>query len=154
MRRNNPESRNIRAQLADALDASGQRGEAEELIAQIEPGRAMVGKPAPSFRVPLLGGTESAVGGRLQGKKALLVNFWFLRCAPCREEFPRLQALYDSLKGEGLDVVAIDSDDDRESITRYARKSGWTFPIAFGREERGGINIPGAISSTDSRRII
>ncbi len=72
------------------------------------------------------------------------MNFWFYRCGPCREEFPRLQALYDALKDKGLAVIAIDSDDDRETIARYAKASGWTFPIAFGLEAMGGINIPNA----------
>jgi thiol-disulfide isomerase/thioredoxin len=144
MLRSNPDSRNIRAQLAEALAASGRRGEADELLAAIDPGRELVGRPAPAFRAPRLRGPEAEVGGPLRGKKAMLVNFWFHRCVPCREEFPRLQALYDALKDKGLDVLAINSDDDRETIARYVETSGWTFPIALGREARGSINIPAA----------
>jgi thiol-disulfide isomerase/thioredoxin len=138
----NPDSKNIKANLADALEASGQSQEARKLIESIDPGRRLVGRQAPEFRVPLLSGPETSVAAALEGKKALLINFWFLRCGPCRAELPKLQKLYDELKDQGLTILAINSDDDRQAIARYAAASGWTFPIALGSKERQNRNIP------------
>jgi hypothetical protein len=41
-------------------------------------------------------------------------------------------------------VIAVDSDDDRETIARYVKSCGWTFPIALGSQARGGFEIPKA----------
>ncbi len=142
MLKKNPESKNIRANLADALEASGQKAEAGELLDGIDPGRRLIGRQAPEFHAPLLSGPDTSVSDALKGKKALLINFWFLRCGPCREELPKLQKLYRELKNKGLEVMAINSDDERDAIARYVMSSGWTFPVALGAKERQGANIP------------
>src|SRR5262249_19714416 len=43
---------------------------------------------------------------------------------------------------QGLEVLAINSDDEREAIARYVEASGWTFPVALGSRERDGLNLP------------
>jgi thiol-disulfide isomerase/thioredoxin len=91
----------------------------------------------------LLSGQETSIATALRGKKALLINFWFLRCGPCRAEHPKLQRLYSELKDKELEVLTIDSDDDREPIARYLSASGWTFPVALGAKERRGQHVPG-----------
>jgi thiol-disulfide isomerase/thioredoxin len=133
-----PKSKNIRASLAETLDAEGRNAEASKLTEAIDPGRILVGHTAPGFSVRLMGGQESSIPGSLKGKKALLVNFWFVRCGPCREEFPALQKLYDDLKGKGLEVVAVNTDDEETVISRYVKTSGWTFPIALGSKHGQG----------------
>jgi thiol-disulfide isomerase/thioredoxin len=138
----NPESKNIRASLADTLDASGREAEARELLDSIDPGRRLVGHKAPEFIAPLLHGGEISIARALEGKKAVLVNFWFLRCGPCREEFPKLQKLYEEFRAQGLEVLAINSDDERADVLRYATTSGWTFPIVLGVKNRESLNIP------------
>jgi thiol-disulfide isomerase/thioredoxin len=138
----NPESKNIRASLADTFEASGQVAEAEELRASIEPGRILLDHKAPEFLVPLLNGPDVSIAKLLKNKKAVLVNFWFIRCGPCREELPKLQKIYDEMKGKGLEVVAINSDDEFAAIRRYTETSGWTFPIALGTLEKQRKSIP------------
>jgi thiol-disulfide isomerase/thioredoxin len=143
MLKKNPDSKNIKANLADALEASGQLDEARTLVAAIDPGRALIGHGAPEFHAPLLSGQETSIATALRGKKALLINFWFLRCGPCRAEHPKLQQLYDGLKDKGLEVLAVNSDDGREPIARYMATSGWTFPVALGAKERAAQSVPG-----------
>ncbi|MGO9468736.1 MAG: redoxin domain-containing protein [Isosphaeraceae bacterium] len=146
MLKQNPQSKNIKANLADTLEASGQAAQAHELLDGIDPGRRLVGRQAPEFHTPLLSGPDTSVSDALKGKKALLINFWFLRCGPCREELPKLQRLYAELKDKGLEVLAIDSDDERDAIARYVMSSGWTFPVALGSKERRGASITALFS--------
>jgi thiol-disulfide isomerase/thioredoxin len=141
-----PKSRNIRVRLAVELAASGRRQEAEQLTAGLDPGRLLVGQPAPRFAAKLLDGTATDLGRCLHGKKALLVNFWFYRCGPCREEFPRLEELYHELRDRGLAIVALNCDDDRETVARFVRSRGWTLPIALGM-------TPGANSAPEAYRV-
>lgn len=137
----NPESKNIRATLADTMEASGKLAEAEELRASLDPGRILLNHKAPEFQLPLLAGEDASIVGMLKGKKAILVNFWFIRCEPCREELPKLQKLYGELKGKGLDVLAINRDDEFAAIHRYIQTSGLSFPIGLGTLEKQHRNL-------------
>jgi hypothetical protein len=42
-----------------------------------EKGLVAVGKPAPDFNLPQVGGVNLALSDLLKEKKAVLVNFWF-----------------------------------------------------------------------------
>ncbi|MGE4231985.1 MAG: TlpA disulfide reductase family protein [Bacteriovoracia bacterium] len=48
--------------------------------------------------------------------KVLLVNFWASWCEACMAEMPSIQKLYNSLKGEGLEVLGINVDDNPQSV--------------------------------------
>jgi thiol-disulfide isomerase/thioredoxin len=43
--------------------------------------------------------------------RVVLVNFWATWCKPCRAEMPDLVRLADKLRGKGLDVMTISTDD-------------------------------------------
>jgi thiol-disulfide isomerase/thioredoxin len=47
--------------------------------------------------------------------RVVLVNFWATWCKPCRAEMPDLARLAEKLRGKGLDLVSISTDEpDRE----------------------------------------
>ena len=51
--------------------------------------------------------------------RVVLVNFWATWCKPCRAEMPDLVKLADKLRGKGLDMVSISTDEaDREEEAR------------------------------------
>lgn len=74
---------------------------------------------------------DSAVASRVT-----LVNLWATWCEPCREEIPRLVALEDSLRAEGLRVVgiAVESGSPR-AIRRFADSLGVDYPILTAGQE-------------------
>lgn len=51
----------------------------------------------------------------------------FYACAPCREEFPLLQNLYDQLKPQGLKFVGINQGDPPDVIKSYLGDNNFTF---------------------------
>lgn len=63
---------------------------------------------APSFSLKNLKGEVKSLQD-FKGKVVLL-NFWATWCAPCVAEMPALQAVYDSFKDKGLEVVTISCD--------------------------------------------
>jgi tetratricopeptide (TPR) repeat protein len=63
--------------IANAYEALGQQEKAAEWRLKADPGRRLVGKPAPPFSLPTPGGEPIVLSEALQGKKALLINFWF-----------------------------------------------------------------------------
>ena len=69
---------------------------------------ALVGDAAPPYSATLMSG-DSVSTTQLKGKVVLL-NVWATWCAPCREEIPFLQALYDRHRAEGFDIVGVSVD--------------------------------------------
>jgi peroxiredoxin len=94
------------------------------------------GAPAPGFDLPsLTGGTQSL--DRYRGR-VLFVNFWATWCAPCREEAPALQTLYERLRDDGFEVLAISIDDAGavEKVQTFVQQLQLDFPILLDPEQR------------------
>ena len=84
--------------------------------------------PAPAFELPDLADQIRRLSD-FQGQYVLL-NFWATWCAPCVEEMPALERLYQRLRPDGLTVVAISTDAlEAARIEAFARKLNVTFPI-------------------------
>jgi thiol-disulfide isomerase/thioredoxin len=124
--------------LAEIHRALGQEQVADRWLDRAEPARTMVGRTAPDFRLPAAAGNGAELTPKelLNGKKALLVNFWFYACGPCRAEAPHLQALYRDLKDKGLEVVSIDLGDTPQNVAKFIDQYKLTFPVALGGKTR------------------
>jgi tetratricopeptide (TPR) repeat protein len=79
LHREDPKNRYVLTRLAGVYERAGRTGEAVRLLDRADPTRSLLGKQAPDFDVPLLSGEKGTLKGLLRGKKALLVNFWYLR---------------------------------------------------------------------------
>ena len=61
--------------------------------------------------------------------KVIVLNFWYVACAPCQYEMPALQQVYDAQYSKGLVVVGVNTTDDAVSITQFVKALGITYPI-------------------------
>ena len=69
------------------------------------------------FEVTATNGTTYQLSELLKEKKAVVFNFWFLNCGPCKMEFPFLQEAYDEYKDK-IEVLAINPvDETNDKIT-------------------------------------
>ena len=66
--------------------------------------------------------------------KVLLLNFWASWCAPCIDEMPELERLYQALKNEGFVVVAIGVEDTAEELAKIQQRLKLSFPILLDKE--------------------
>jgi thiol-disulfide isomerase/thioredoxin len=67
--------------------------------------------------------------------KVVLVNFWATWCPPCRVEIPELLELKKEF-GDRLEIVGISEDDDGpETVLKFARQRGMTYPIVMATKE-------------------
>ena len=57
-----------------------------------------------------------------------LVNFWASWCEPCRAEAPLLEGFWRSHRGDGVSVVGVDVDDNREDASGFIERFGLTYP--------------------------
>ena len=82
------------------------------------------------FTVIAYDGTEYKISELLEEKKAVVLNFWFMNCGPCRMEFPYLQQAYEEYS-DTVEVLALNPlDGTDERISEYAEQLGLTFPMS------------------------
>lgn len=74
-------------------------------------------------------GTEYVFSELLEQKKAIVLNFWYLQCDPCKSEFPYLQETYEQYD-EDIMVLAMNpvNQEDAE-IQQFRKDNGYTFPM-------------------------
>jgi len=106
------------------------------------------GRAAPDFLLETLDGGTLRLSD-LQGK-AVLVNFWATWCRPCRSEVPHLVAAYERYRQEGLEIVAVNLQEDKDTVARFVDEFGMQFPVVIDRsgdvaEEYRAIGIPTSV---------
>jgi len=67
--------------------------------------------------------------------KVVLLNFWATWCANCRKEMSAMERLYQSLRAEGFEIVAISVDQaSTEKVKAFAEELKLTFPVLHDRD--------------------
>jgi peroxiredoxin len=81
------------------------------------------------FTLPLLDGTNQKLSD-LKGNVVFL-NFWATWCPPCRQEMPSMETFYQRFKGRGLEVLAVDCQEEARDVSAFMRRNRLTFPAAL-----------------------
>ena len=84
-------------------------------------------RPAPVLELASLDGAGFDLAA-LRGQPVLL-NFWATWCPPCVAETPSLVKLDETLRPEGLVVVGLSVDKDRDAVRNFVQRFGIRFPI-------------------------
>ncbi|MEE9383648.1 MAG: redoxin domain-containing protein [Nannocystaceae bacterium] len=93
-------------------------------------GSPVVGQQAPSLAVAAGAGAGADNWSELAGK-VVIVDFWASWCAPCKEELPELEQIYGELKQEGLEIVGVSVDEEREDMERFLEIMPLSFTIIY-----------------------
>ena len=89
-----------------------------------------LGDKVADFTVTAVDGVEYKLSELLENKKAVVLNFWYTQCQPCRNEFPYLQEAY-ALYQKDIAVLALNPvNADEEEIKQFQQELGLTFPMA------------------------
>lgn len=97
-----------------------------------------LGSVVGNFTVTATDGNELKVSEILKTKRAIVLNFWFLNCQPCKMEFPYLQQAYADYQGK-LEVIAINPVDGTiDDINTFASENQLSFPMV---KLDGGLNF-------------
>ena len=73
-------------------------------------------------------GTEYTLSELLKQKKAVMLNFWYIGCEPCKAEFPFLQEAYEEYSDD-VAVLAMNHIDPEADIAAFQKENGYTFPM-------------------------
>lgn len=66
--------------------------------------------------------------------KVLILNFWAVWCAPCREEMPEFVKLQTDLQEQGIQFVGVAVDDPGQ-VQAYLRQYPVNYPILLTEDE-------------------
>ena len=88
-----------------------------------------LGDPVMDFSVMTPDG-EMVLSQLLQEKKAVVLNFWFLNCDPCKMEFPFIQEGYEQV-GEDVAILALNPyDGTQEDVVSFRETKGYEFTMS------------------------
>jgi thiol-disulfide isomerase/thioredoxin len=63
--------------------------------------------------------------------KVLLVDFWASWCVPCKTSFPALDAIYREYQPRGLEVLAVNLDEERRSADAFLAEHPHRLTVFF-----------------------
>lgn len=87
------------------------------------------GDKVADFTITTTDGETLTLSGLLAEKKAVMLNFFFIACGPCRMEFPYMEQAWQDYR-EDVAVIAISPYDSAADIAAYKQELGLTFPMA------------------------
>jgi thiol-disulfide isomerase/thioredoxin len=94
--------------------------------------------------------------------KVLVVNLWATWCGPCRNETPELVRLYKEYQSQGVEVVALSTEDpvrSEETVKEFVKEYEVNYPVGWATREvaialmRGRTSIPQNFIITRDGRI-
>lgn len=89
-----------------------------------------VGSLAPDYRVLDLTTGDSIDIRSANIGHVTLINVWATWCAPCRQEMPSMELLYNKLKDRGFRIAAVSIDGGNGKAVRlFAKEYNLTFDI-------------------------
>jgi len=88
------------------------------------------GGPFPDFaETNILTGAPLSVGG-YKGR-VVLVDFWATWCPLCRTDMPTVVATYDKYHAQGLEVIGVCMDVDKDTMLAYTQTNHIVWPQYF-----------------------
>jgi thiol-disulfide isomerase/thioredoxin len=91
--------------------------------------------PAPSCPMSTLDRSHVVDPAKLKGKAAY-IDFWASWCGPCAASFPFMNELHRELKGQGLEIVAVNLDEEPEDAKEFLQKHPAEFTVAVDPEAK------------------
>jgi cytochrome c biogenesis protein CcmG, thiol:disulfide interchange protein DsbE len=90
--------------------------------------QATAGQPAPTINLP---GLQGSVQSEAFKGKVMYVDFWASWCTPCVQSFPWLNSMQSRYKKLGLEIVAINLDQEATAANDFLQKVPAQFTVAF-----------------------
>jgi cytochrome c biogenesis protein CcmG, thiol:disulfide interchange protein DsbE len=103
--------------------AGASPAEAALRIGDVLPTATLTGQNGESIRIP----------DGVRGKVAIL-HFWQIGCSSCKLEMPAMDDLYKQYRRKGLEVLAINVGQKKETVRSFAAELGVSYPLLIDAE--------------------
>lgn len=93
----------------------------------------VTGLQAPQFEIQTLSGQKFSLQEKMG--KVVFLNYWATWCAPCQEEVPLLNHIYDAVKDSGVEFIALmeddalDQADAKSTFEKFAKRTPVNYPV-------------------------
>lgn len=84
---------------------------------------------APDFTLKSRSGDNVKLS-ELRGD-VVMINFWASWCAPCRQEMPLLEDMYQKYSDLGFTLLAVNVEEDSSQAANLLREIPVTFPVLY-----------------------
>lgn len=68
--------------------------------------------------------------------KVVYVDFWASWCSPCLQSFPWMKTMQDTYGAEGLVILAVNVDHQREAADAFLRRTSPNFAVIYDAESK------------------
>ena len=88
-------------------------------------------------------GNSYTLSELLKEKDLVILNFWYVACAPCKAEFPYLEAIHNNY-ADNVQLLTMSHWDSEDSIKELRQQMGVTFPMIkedIGFKEGFGLSM-------------
>jgi len=123
----------------------------DSIFGPAQPTRLHPGSPAPNITLPGLDGR--AVDLKDYRGKVVFLNIWATWCPTCREEMPSMEKLYQELKGEAFEILAVSVDKEGgKRVAAFKEAHNLSFPMLL--DPDGTIAKPYGVTGVPESFII
>jgi len=95
---------------------------------------SLAGQQAPNFVLKDLTNTSVSLS-EFRGKRVLL-NFWYVACAPCQQEMPDLERFSTQEQNQNVVILGLNIEDDPATASAFLQRLGITYPILLDTHQR------------------
>ena len=95
-------------------------------------GGSPASEQAPDFQVTRFDGADFVLSEQI-GRSAVVLNFWYPTCPPCRAEMPAFESAWQRLNGEGVQFLGLfvpQGFDSEQDARDFVNELGLTYGFA------------------------
>ncbi len=98
---------------------------------------------------------------KLLEKGPVMISFWALWCAPCKEEMKKMQPIYEKYKDQGFSYIAINQDNQKSisKVKSFINANNYSFTVVLDLDKKIfedylGTGLPYSLIIDKNKQII